>query len=483
MQVAISDLDNFGDVAAEADAVLNYFLTTKAVERIEKGDAFLVLGRKGTGKTAIVRYFTEKGEGNRARALNLRGYPWKLHAARIDHGASDVEAYVSSWRYLIAVELASLALVQTGAYLAKAAEPLNIFLNDNYGGANPSLADILQPKRLRLSKFSFMPAVMGNQIGGIDLERSKSDFSFGQELNALSDAIIDAVKSTLIACRAGPLSLHFDELDQGMTTMDDARSKMLIGLVLAARDVKREFDASEADVNPVIYLRSDLWEELQFSDKNKITQGLTLPLEWNSTSLAEMVSYRLVAKLGKDVTWDDIADSELMRGSQTKWSHILARTFLRPRDVIRFLNEALNEAKKGGTRTDKLSNKNVADSRVGYSSYLKSELDDEIDPHWPYWSEALQAFSAITTTTFERSDFEREYDRRRSKANEVTADEALPLLYRFSIIGYRGGIGTGGSSWVFRYTNPEASWDTAAKSFKVHPGLKEYARLREARNS
>ncbi len=482
MTIAVTQLDSFGDVAAEDDAVLNYFLATNAVSQIESGQAFLVLGRKGTGKTAIVRYFTEKQEGMRARALNLRGYPWNVHSAKIDHGASDVEAYVSSWRYLIAVELASLTLSQPRAHLEESARALNTFLTDNYGGLNPALSDILQPKRLRLSKMSFTPSIMGNQLGGVDLDRSGKDHQFALELNALSNAIFQAIRSTLGGCKPGPLSLHFDELDQGMTTLDEARSKMIIGLVLAARDVKREFDAAGISVTPVIYLRSDLWEEFQFSDKNKITQTLTLPLEWDDQSLAQMVDNRIKAKLGPDGSWDAISDTELMRGSQTKWSHIMARTFLRPRDVIKFLNGALSEVKKRDPRAAMLSNLDVAGSRVGYSSYLKSELDDEIRPHWQYWGEALQVFSAISTITFERADFEREYLNRRSANNPVSADEALALLYKFSVIGYRGGIGSGGSSWVFQYKNPEAGWDTAAKSFKVHPGLKEYARLREARS-
>ena len=104
MATSLARFDTFGDVAAEDDAVLDYFLSTNAVQRVEKGDAFLVLGRKGTGKTAIVRYLTEGTSNELTKALNLRGYPWNVHASRIDHGASDIEAYVSSWRYLIAVD-------------------------------------------------------------------------------------------------------------------------------------------------------------------------------------------------------------------------------------------------------------------------------------------------------------------------------------------------------------------------------------------
>jgi hypothetical protein len=60
-------------------------------------------------------------------------------------------------------------------------------------------------------------------------------------------------------------------------------------------------------------------------------------------------------------------------------------------------------------------------------------------------------------------------------------DEALEYLYRFSVIGYDRRSGYGGSSWAFQYTNPETGWDAGASRFKVHLGLKEYAKLREGR--
>lgn len=172
-----------------------------------------------------------------------------------------------------------------------------------------------------------------------------------------------------------------------------------------------------------------------------------------------------------------------MRGSQSKWNHILARTFLRPRDVIRFLNSALAEAKRRSDELLVFTNKDIVASREDYSSYLKKELDDEIRPHWAQWDEALQACSAISTITFDREDFEKEYGRRKSGKNSVTFDEALKYLYRFSVIGYERRSGYGGSSWALQYIDPQAGWDAAASKFKVHLGLKEYAKLREARES
>jgi hypothetical protein len=172
-----------------------------------------------------------------------------------------------------------------------------------------------------------------------------------------------------------------------------------------------------------------------------------------------------------------------MRGSQSKWSHIVARTFLRPRDVIQFLNSALTEAKRRAVRPVILDNEDVTNARESYSLYLKKELDDEIIAHWGNWEEALQVCSAISTITFGREEFTDLYERRRSARNRVSADEALQLLYRFSVIGYARRSGYGGSSWAFQYTNPEAGWDNGASVFKVHLGLKEFAKLREERLS
>ena len=256
---------------------------------------------------------------------------------------------------------------------------------------------------------------------------------------------------------------------------------MLIGLILAARSVRHSCPETQVSISPIVYLRTDLWDELKFSDKNKISETLTLHLEWDSKSLLDLTNTRLRARLSPDADWESVATPALMRGSQTKWNHILARTFLRPRDVIKFLNAALGEAKKRVDRPLLLDNKDIINAREQYSAYLKSELDDEIIAHWPQWEEALQACSAISTLTFKRAAFAGEYERRRSPANQNAVNDALKMLYRFSVIGYERRSGFGGSSWAFQYTSPEAGWDNVSSTFKVHLGLKEFAKLREER--
>ncbi|HEX6791684.1 MAG TPA: hypothetical protein VF247_10275 [Candidatus Krumholzibacteria bacterium] len=477
-EVSLRDLASFGDVAAEDDAVLDYFLTTDAVTRIKTGDVFLVLGRKGAGKTALVRHFAEGSERVMSRSLNLGGYPWAVHAQRVDRGASEVEAYVSSWRYLIAAQLAALALSRVEDDSDPDAKAIRHFLRENYGGDGLQLDEVLKPGQLRLSSLSFEPTILGCKLVTVALDRHKGDKKLGSELDALSDQMLSATVRLAKKLSAPSLMLHFDELDQGISTLTEERARMLAGLVLAVRSVRQRYREG-IPVKPVIYLRSDLWDKLAFSDKNKISERMALRLEWDGESLLELVSTRLRAKLGEGARWDTITSAEQTRTANTKWTFILSRTFLRPRDVIKFLNSALAQARKRDEDPLLLNNQDVINARESYSAYLKAELDDEIMAHWPQWDEALQACSAISTLTFAREQFEEEYERRRSKGNPVAADEALETLFRFSVIGYERRSGYGGSSWAFQYTHPEAGWDNRATRFKVHLGLKEFAKLRE----
>ena len=197
---------------------------------------------------------------------------------------------------------------------------------------------------------------------------------------------------------------------------------MIIGLILACRSLRTSLSAI---LSPVCYLRTNLWDEPRFSDKNKISSSSAVSLEWNSDTLLDLINERIKVKMGPSYDWSKIEDGLLMRGSQPKWNHIIARTFNRPRDVIQFLNFALTKAVKELPDADLFDNTGIQAAREPYSRYLKQELDDEIGPHWPQWGEALQACSELRTLTFTRDEFGRAYARRKSIANLGS----IPLPY------------------------------------------------------
>ncbi|HBP5764838.1 P-loop ATPase, Sll1717 family [Pseudomonas aeruginosa] len=479
----VLDIATFGEVAAEDDnAILDYFVETASVNQVVEGNKFLILGRKGAGKTALFRYFNEAPSSDSVSlALNLRGYPWSLHAKRADGDSASAEQYEASWRFLIATEFAQLVVsrMTSTSKWTEQAKSLIEFFTVNYGGVNVKLDDVLRPRALRLSKASFEPTVLGCKLGSIALERQNSA-GFSKELNALTDLIFEAAFYIFKRERFNRVLLHFDELDQGMVEFDQQRQLLVIGLILACRKVNSDSEKSGVKLKSIVYLRSDMWDDLIFSDKNKITRTNKWEIDWTNQDLNKLVDLR-IRKYIPNGSWGSVCDDKLMRGRQVKFAHIVARTFKRPRDVISFLNSVLERVRERAPVADGdrlITNKDVVASRPYYSRILKSELDDEIKPHWKSWDECLRVISGIGLVSFTKDTFVERYEK--TKLVEFySADEALKFLYEFSVIGYyRVRSGYGGSEYVFKYEEG-AGWDEGAIMYKVHLGLKEFAGLTE----
>ncbi|TMU14865.1 hypothetical protein E0L35_23290 [Halomonas sp. ATBC28] len=476
----LRSVKNFGKVEAEDDAVLDYFVEMNITENVDSQDTFLVLGRKGSGKTALYRYFTEDKHKDFSSGLNLNGYPWKVHEKIKDDGVEYVESYVASWKYLIAVEFAKIVIKLSDRYQMTEVIELKKFLDENYGTSNPAIKNIFSPSGLKISG-DLEPQVLGCKIGKISLTGRQDNMQLGSELNALTEKILSYVKRISEVSELERVFLHFDELDRGITVLETSRKNLIIGLVLASKEIKKYLSSSSTYFKSVVYLRRDIWDELVFSDKNKISESNSDFIEWNHEQLFGMIQKRIGVLLGAEYSWDDIDDGRRIN-KQPKWKHIIDRTLMRPRDVISFMNTLLDVTKKKDDDELVFENKDVVESRPKYSNYLKLELDDEILPHWKDWEVCLQALSRIGKIYFKIEDYSAAYAVTSSKNQKTYSDaQSLEELYNFSIIEYEARSGYGGSGWKSKFANPELGWDSNATRFKVHLGLKEYMKLKEER--
>src|SRR5690606_20470077 len=96
---------------------------------------------------------------------------------------------------------------------------------------------------------------------------------------------------------------------------------------------------------------------------------------------------------------------QLMTGRQTKYNYITDRTFLRPRDMIQFCNEIVEQHKNNPDKSEKVDNKEVYAAKDEYSKYLLRELDDEVYKHLPNYELIFEVIKSLEYYKFTLNDF------------------------------------------------------------------------------
>ena len=107
----LQGIDSFGGIDADADELLRTcFQNHSAYLSVKDFKKFLVLGRKGSGKTAIFkRILTERDPSLFAFGHTFDDYPWHHHDLQAQTGVPEERRYIHSWKYLLLMGLAKFS--------------------------------------------------------------------------------------------------------------------------------------------------------------------------------------------------------------------------------------------------------------------------------------------------------------------------------------------------------------------------------------
>lgn len=488
-------IKDFGTIDAENDKrLLEYFVKSNSLKRIQDYEKSIVIGRKGTGKTAIYK-FLENEESQHVAPLLFRDYPWKVHDKFKNSIVTEKESFVNSWLFLIYVEVIKLIVSSKKSYKwwgkeRRAVRKLEKWLKRNWGSSTFNHKKTMNPMG-KSYVFSFEPKVLGNSLGSLS-STFKEDDQLGNTLSEINKKLEDV---TLKLVRDDKkYILLFDELDLGYGPNDEAYLTRIIGLLLAAY---YSYSNLNKNIRVYIFLRSDIFELIEFQDKNKIRDNLVEVLNWNyidetdNLSLKSIVSKRIEENTGAQFSgfnenWNLVFEDQNIGSNQKKWNYISDRTFLRPRDYIKYLNLSLEAAKKRirSSKEDEVKNqiinKDMHEIKRDFSEYLYIELKDEVIAKYSNFDTYLEVLRDLHSTTFTLEDFNVSGDSVRKRYNLTESNsDMLERLYEFSIIGFYkpGGGGYGGSTYCFKYTDPNITFNPRGAKYQIHSGFKEYLEL------
>lgn len=478
-------------VSAETDVDLqSYFFKLPEVKQITTSRSWLVLGRKGMGKTAIYEYLknadTTDLDGYHTICINFSDYPWPAHKLYKDSLAGELSAYQKSWRYLFFVKaLSKLIEIKevNNENLNKELKWAKKYIEKIYGNPDPSLTEVIFSKIGRLSSIGG-PSIEGDDlsfdVGEITFEDIAENKQLQSKLRSNAFTLLGYFEDIYKRNSAGrKFLIALDQLDENWLHGEiEEYSKVLINLVNVCRNIAVDIELSNK-LKVVPFLRTDIYSSLRFNDKNKLLQDSAIVISWDTDSLDEMYFERIKKYAQNNFVLDqekksgNLFEFNFARQGTPPIKYVTRRSFFRPRDVIVYFNKIreCHQPNRSGLYTS--SELYEADREASASLY--NELIDEWSNQFSEIESLLSVLQTIQVETFSFSDFSNKYNNEFSDASEGQKREHLAFLFDNSIIGQKKQ-----GRWEYVCSTPNLKMNIE-QEFRTHHALKYRLHLIESR--
>lgn len=435
MDLATVDLGRFD---AESDTkLIDYFVETGAAWSVSHGKQ-LVLGRKGSGKTALFVHLKEKLDAT-VVDLDLNEYLFSTHKTLREVGVAESSAHTSAWKLLIYV--AMLASVRTKLALPEKTKfdkiVADLQLADKRGRFAQLLGWLKRVKRVDLPNVGDLAS-----LGGIELTDGP-DQSIGADFIA---ALVELESLANRVMAREPITVLIDRIDDVWDGSEGARH-LITGALKAMRSINLHPRKAES-ASVILFLRTDLWQQVAFNDRNKMSQDIEYLL-WSDEELVAVIEARIQSSTGDaGAKWNSVFFDGEMRQRARSTTYVLKRTMGRPRDIVAYGTFALEEARKNHHELVLAEDIYASESR--YSRHILDELTDEIASSPPDFARVLATLKALGKRSFNWDDW---FSRALTQGLEKgEAESALGQLFEASVVGLlEVGGGGGGSRSRYRY--------------------------------
>lgn len=377
---------SIGDAIAENEfqTLGAYYLRTDQYGRASRGEVNLVVGRKGSGKTAL---FSQLRNEKRANVRNIvvdlkpEGYQLiRLKEDVLDYLAEGARTHliIALFEYVLYLEIAFKLLEKDRMRYLRDASLYEKYLRLKgvYESGDAGEGD-------------FSERLLGISRSLVD--SFKERYGKAREQRLTSSEVTELVHKHNIRDVREALSDYldskegvwvlFDNLDKGWASHGLKAEDITIVrcLIEAARKVQRQMQSDEHKFHCIVFIRNDVYQLLVegSADYGKESRAV---LDWNDPDLLrEMLRKRLVyGDLPRDTPFDKVWNTVCVshyRGEETS-SFLIERSLMRPRNLIKLVTHCRGFAV--GLEHEKIGIDDIDKGLKSYSLDLITEADQEI---------------------------------------------------------------------------------------------------------
>lgn len=446
------------------------FMRTAAFNMVMQGRKQLLIGRKGSGKSAICVMLAD--DADIAASVVT---PDEMSADEIRRfelqGLSRQMAKQLIWRYVLAVQIAKVVLHHAKSSHAKvpaAVSQLRKFLLQN-GELNDDprwhekFWKAIQQLRSSISLEAF--GVKANLEIGKEAGTPEG-IQISQQLDIVEDRLGRAIRDLHCPSEHGPFLVLVDQLEK-VWSNDSNSDDTVVGLLTASKHVSSRFP----NVRCVVCIRSDIYDALQFPERDKF-RGDEMRIEWSAALLIDMLRARAYASVGATEIrlfggyFTDTVDN---RPAET---FLVERTLMRPRDLIQFANLCRDTAAKNGR--NHVTERDIVEAERQYSVWKVQDLANEYLFNFPFLTELFVLFQN-SSYLVDNGSLERRLatlsgtlrTRHRRFADVFTLPGVVSVLYGIGFLGVRRGD-------TFEYVHDaNLPLDGREQEFCVHPCFRQ----------
>lgn len=456
----------WGDDSAERDNhLLSYFIDTESYKRLLRKEKLLVVGRKGSGKSALRKKLEEDfSKENNTHVINISPKYSSirniLNEKSLAEGFGEEIFFQHSWlRQMMLDCLCHVGHSAKGKYTTSSIE----FSREISKQLNRTSKDIVENISDILSRIKVKAGSLGEL--GLHLEKELRSVA---EVDALEHHI------SILAKEGAKFVVMVDDLDLGWDN-----SKISNNLLLGLLSATSYFKSISENIHVLIFLREDVYsilmEHTQHSDKYRNIERI----RWDKTQLISLLEERIKFNFSNhDTSFGDNPFYQVFPtaiGTHNSDNWLIERTLSRPRELIqlaRFYTEAIDGEQPNDSILKSCENT--------YSSWKLEDLCTEYSNQYP----GLSDIFSFWKTKYFRYKYhlknEEVYEMIFEIFEEVTVNQSwfnalvseanlggfLSILYEIGFIGDFVLGGEGGSKTFYSYSDRHAP---KFEEIQIHP--------------
>lgn len=452
-----------------------YYDYENIVEKALQPLKYIVLGKKGAGKTLLGEYLNYKlNKADKSFSSIVSFNEFRIHSLR-ELSAEDTppNEYIPIWTYVLLIELSKIIISNPDLEKSEDYLRLKKFIDKNYQKLILTQNAEKDIQKLKTVKDN------SDWIGDIITDDNKEHIqdSYISFIPVLESLLISIIKEK----PEYSYNLILDKIDDRFTNSTLYKNSV-ISLIKAVDNFNKRCVRSNIKAKVTVLLRSDIFSLLNDTDLNKRENSNGVKIDWGdaakySSPLFDLIVQKIKASIP---SLKEKAKGEIIRQLFPNFirqsyrnipfdKFLLGRTLFRPRDVITYLG-LITEKYPDETR---FKPEMFLDVQLIYSEYFLKEIENEMNGHLS--EEAIKEIIDLMIR-FGKFDFKYQEIKKFETENKVLSklklDEALKALFNFSIIGnYVNEKGHIRHTWKHRHDRVEIDFN---KRMCLHYGLWRY---------